>query len=130
MVQDISQIVLGRAIANELELEELLVALKGSKLEVQSKDIISSLSQIDVGSSIDKLPSVVADCLRKIYELDSKIASSTESFGTDAMMHPRSQEDRDKLIVQLKMLAVEHELDFEALLLTVTDSTKVPFIAR
>lgn len=115
-MQDIAQIVLGRAIANESELDELIVTLKESKLEVQSKDIISSLSQTDVGRGINVLPTAVANCLNKIKDLDSEIASSSESFGT---------EDCDRVITQLKMLAVEHELDFEALLLTVIDSTRI-----
>jgi hypothetical protein len=124
-VQDISQIVLGRAIANESELDELIVTLKGSKLGVQSKDIISSLSQTDVGRGIDVLPTAVANCLNKIKDLDRQIASSSESFGTDAMNRRFCREDCSSVITQLKMLAVEHELDFEALLLTVIDSTRI-----
>ena len=125
VVQDIAQVVLGRTIADESQLSELIVAIKGNLVEATPSDATTYLSQIDVGSSVDELPTAVIDCLKKINELNSKIASSTESFGTDAMMRRSDRQDRDKLIVKLKMLAVEHELDFEALLLITTDSTGI-----
>jgi hypothetical protein len=118
-VQEISQIVLGRTIANESELDELLVALKGSKenfFEVAYSDIKTTLSQIDVASEIDQLPSAVSDCLKKINDLNSKIAGFTSPVGSEAMMRRMHKEDRDKAIASLKMLAAEYELDIEVLL--------------
>lgn len=118
-VQEISQIVLGRTIANESELDELLVTLKGSKenfFEVAYSDIKTTLSQIDLGSEIDELPSAVSDCLKKIKDLNSKIAGFTSPVGSDAMTRRMHKEDRDKAIASLKMLAVEYELDIELLL--------------
>ena len=130
VVQDIGMVVLGRTIADESQLDELIVAIKANLVEATPSDATTYLSQLDVVNSLDELPTAVIDCLKKINELNSTIASSTESFGMDAMMRRSERQDRDKLIVKLKMLAEEHELDFEALLLTITDSTKVPFIAR
>ncbi len=117
VVQEISQVLLGRTIADESELNELLVALKGNKVEVTKSDVFVSNSQIEVASG-DGLPTAVSDCLKKINELDSKIASCTEPFGTHAMMRRVYKDERDDAIASLKMLAVEHELDMEMLPLT------------
>jgi hypothetical protein len=127
VVQDIAQIVLGRTIADESELDELLVALKMYKVEAKNDDVCAPREQIDVGGNVEWLPTAVSDCLKSLNELDSFLASCSKPFATEAVMH---QEDRDRVIDQLKMLAVEHELDLEALLLTVTDSTKVQFVTR
>jgi hypothetical protein len=124
VVQDIAQVVLGRPIVDESELDELLVALKVNKAEANNGDVFAA-TQIDVGGDVDWLPTAVSDCLNKISQLNSEIASCTEPFGTHAMMRRMYREERADAIASLKMLAVEHELDIESLLLSVTNSTKV-----
>jgi hypothetical protein len=119
-VQEIAQVVLGRTIVDESELDELTVAIKGSKVEVPCGVIKTDLSQIDVGIGIDELPSAVRDCLNKINDLDSKIASYTSSVGTDAMMRRICREERDSALHKLKMLVVEYEIDIESLIWNTT----------
>ncbi len=124
-VQEISQIVLGRTIVDVSELDELMVAIKSNKPEVAREDLISTLSRIDVDSALDGLPTAVSDCLKKINDLDSKIAFHSAPVGSEAIMRRMYREEQDKLIASLKMLAVEYELDIESLLLTATDSIEV-----
>jgi hypothetical protein len=117
-VQEIAQVVLGRTIVNLSELDELIVAIKGSKIEVACENVFTNFSQIEVSSGIDELPSAVSDCLRKINDLDSQIALYTSPIGADAMTQRMYREKREKAMHKLKMLAVEYELDIESLLCT------------
>ncbi len=119
-VQEIAQVVLGRTIANESELQELIVAIKGSKIEVACEEVVANFSQIGVGNGIDELPTTVSDCLRKINDLDSEIARYTSPIGRDAMTRRSCREEREEAMRKLKMLAAEYELDIESLLCTTT----------
>jgi hypothetical protein len=127
-VQEIAQVVLGRTIVDESELDELTIAIKESKVEVAYGDIKTDLSQIDVGIGIDELPSAVSDCLNKINDLDRKIASYTSSVGTDAIMRRICREERDSALHKLKMLAVEYEINIEALLWNTTQDVESPVV--
>jgi hypothetical protein len=118
-VQEMAEFVLGRTITNELELHELIVAIKESKIEVACENVIANFSQIEVGGGLDELPTVVSDCLRKINDLDSEIARYTSPIGADAMTQRMYREKREKAIHKLKMLAIECELDIESLLSTI-----------
>jgi hypothetical protein len=129
-VQEIAQVVLGRTIVDVSELEELMVAIKGNKLEVKSDlDLGSTLSLSEIDSALDGLPVAVSDCLKKINYLDCKIAFHSAPVGTDAMMRRMYREKRDLLIALLKTLAVDYELDVESLLLTASNSIEVRFVA-
>ncbi len=130
-VQEIAQVVLGRTIVDVSELDELMVAIKGNKPEVQSEDLdlASTLNRIDVGSALDELPIDVSECLKKISDLDSKIAFHSAPVGTDAMMRRIYREKRDLVIASLKTLAVKYQLEIESLLMTACNSIKVQFVA-
>lgn len=123
-VQEIAAFVLGRPIVNLSELDELIVAIKGSKIEVASEEVVANFSQIEVGNGIDELPSAVSDCLKKISDLDSKIACYTSPIGTDAMMRRICREEREQAMHKLKRLAVKYELDIESLLCTTTQDSE------
>jgi hypothetical protein len=119
-VQEIAQVVLGRNIVDESELDRLTVAIKESMVEVACGDMKTDFSPVDVGSGINELPLAVTECLTKIKNLEMKIASCKSPVGTDAMMQRIRLLERESLLHKLKMLAVEYELDIETLLWNTT----------
>lgn len=129
-VQEIAAFVLGRPIVNLSELDELILAIKGSKIEVASGDLGTNLSQIEVGNGIDELPTAVSDCLSKINDLDTKIARYSSPIGTDAMMRRICRQERSEALHKLKMLAIKYELDIESLLCTTTQDIRTPIVTN
>jgi hypothetical protein len=119
-LQEIAQVVLGRNIVDESELDRLTVAIKESMFKVACGDMKTDFSPVDVGSGINELPLAVTECLTKIKNLEMKIASCKSPVGTDAMMQRIRLLERESLLHKLKMLAVEYELDIEALLWNTT----------